>query len=65
MIRVYRQGETFFDGNGLATLLPTTCKVTEQAGGLFELEMEHPGTTDGRWKYLVEVVQNIGKLILS
>lgn len=54
MIKVYRSNETFFDGNGLATLLPTMCKVTEQAGGLFELEMEHPVTTDGRWKYLTE-----------
>ena len=54
MICVYDQHETNFEGNGLCTLLPTSCTVTEQAGGMYELEMEHPITQDGRWKYLTE-----------
>ena len=54
MICAYDQHETEFAGNGLCTLLPTSCTVTEQAGGMYELEMEHPITYDGRWKYLTE-----------
>ena len=38
--------------NGEAMLTPTVCRVTEEAGGQYELEMEHPMTPDNRWQKL-------------
>lgn len=40
------------DGNGLAILIPTTCTITEELNGTYELYMEHPFDEEGRWKLL-------------
>ena len=54
MINIYAPGATDWASNGLAILLPTDCKISETAGGSYELEMTHPITDDLRWKTITE-----------
>ena len=60
MICVYSGGETTFDGNGEAVLVPTAASVRQVAGGEYSFTMEHPIDPWGKWKYLVR--ENIVKL---
>ena len=53
MISVYDVGNEAFDKNGNAVLHPTSCVMTEEAGGSYEVTMEHPITEDGIWEHLV------------
>lgn len=48
MITVYDKNETDFTGLGLGALNPSSCVVREDAGGMYELELEQPITADGR-----------------
>lgn len=56
--------------NGEAVLRPTVCRVTEEAGGQYELELEHPMTADNVWQklkpdWLIRApvpVQNLAKI---
>ena len=52
MINVYPAAATDFSPLGVVTLMPTSCTIEEQAGGLFELEMSHPIDVDMKWLYL-------------
>lgn len=54
MINIYAPGATDWASNGLAILLPTECKISETAGGSYELEMTHPITDDLRWKTIAK-----------
>lgn len=54
MINIYAPGATDWSSNGLAILLPTECKISETAGGSYELELTHPITDDLRWKTIAE-----------
>ena len=52
-IFVYAPDSMDWTNNGLAALIPTSCEVTEEAGGEYELTMTHPCDPWGKWKYLV------------
>ena len=54
MICIYEANETSWHGNGLCVLQPSSCTVTEIAGGDFSLTLVHPITEDLRWKELQE-----------
>jgi len=51
-VRLFAPKATSFDGG--IVLHPTSCTVTEEAGGEYELEMEHPKDPEGRWQSLLE-----------
>ena len=52
MISVYDIGNTAYTANGNAVLHPTSCVMSEDAGGSYEVAMTHPITEDGTWKHL-------------
>lgn len=54
MIQVYTRDNTDYDSNGDMTLLPTTCELSTEINGAWELTMSHPLDLDGRWKHLEE-----------
>ena len=54
MICIYEANTTSWHGNGLCILQPSSCTVTEIAGGDFSLTLVHPITEDLRWKELQE-----------
>lgn len=54
MIQCYKSDNTNYDSNGDATLFPTSCKLSTEINGTWELTMSHPLDSDGRWKYLSE-----------
>ena len=54
MICIYEANETDWHGNGLCILQPSSCMVSEIAGGDFSLTLVHPITEDLRWKELQE-----------
>ena len=53
MISVYDIGNSAYTANGNAVLHPTSCVMTEDAGGSYEVAMTHPITEDGIWEHLV------------
>lgn len=53
MISVYDVGNEAFGKNGNAVLHPVSCVMTEDAGGSYEVAMEHPIAEDGIWTHLV------------
>lgn len=53
MISVYDVGNEAFGKNGNAVLHPVSCVMTEDAGGSYEVAMEHPISEDGIWTHLV------------
>ena len=53
-VKLFAPKETVFTGNGLCVLSPLSCVVTEEAGGEYELEMEHPIDEFGKWELLRE-----------
>lgn len=44
-----------FDDNGLCILCPSLCEITEELNGTYELVLEHPFDSEGRWRYLQEL----------
>lgn len=54
MINIYESTETTFTHNGLATLQPSRCIVSEKLNGEYQLDLEHPIDAEGRWKHLAE-----------
>lgn len=53
-VKLFGPNETVFRGNGLCVLSPVSCVVTEEAGGAYELTMEHPIDEHGKWEMLRE-----------
>lgn len=45
----------FFESNGLAILMPTSCEITEELNGAYELVLTHPIDSYGKWRYLLEL----------
>ncbi len=56
MIQVYIPSNTNFGRNGDCVLVPTSCELSTEINGTWELTMSHPLDPDGRWKYLSEEV---------
>lgn len=42
-----------FSSNGIAVLDPTACTIHEEAGGTYELELEHPMDAGGKWREIM------------
>lgn len=54
MIQCYKPDNTNYENNGDITLSPTSCELSCEINGTWELNMTHPLDSDGRWKYLSE-----------
>lgn len=54
MIQCYKADNTNYENNGDITLFPTSCELSCEINGTWELNMSHPLDSDGRWKYLSE-----------
>ena len=54
MINIYSPYTDDWSSNGLAILTPTECRVSEEAGGNYDLVMTHPVADDMRWKTITE-----------
>lgn len=52
MVTLYAKTATAFNDNGLCVLSPTVCAVHEVAGGTYELHMEHPMDSAGKWRLI-------------
>jgi phage minor structural protein len=52
VICVYLPDTTDFTSNGLGPIAPLSCRVTETLNGEWEVEMEHPIDTFGKWRRL-------------
>ena len=52
--RVYASTDTEFTSNGLAILMPTSGKITEELNGQYELEMTIPIHEQSGWQYAIE-----------
>ena len=53
-----------FDTHGMFVLTPTSCKITEELNGRYEISMEHPIDAEGRWQYIREnyIIKAMGQL---
>ena len=54
MICIYPPDCTDFSDNGLGTLFPISCTVTETLNGEYEVTLEHPIDEAGKWTRLIE-----------
>lgn len=54
MITIHEKTAQTFNTLGLGALLPSSCVVTEELNGAYELELEHPYDDDGKWKRIEE-----------
>ena len=54
MITIYGKTATAFDTLGMGTLFPSSCFVSEELNGMFELEMVLPYDDKGKWKHRFE-----------
>lgn len=52
MIQVYGVENTNYESNGDMVLLPTSCRFTCGINDTWELTLEHPVDSEGRWKHL-------------
>ena len=50
MITIHEKNAQNFDTLGLGALLPSSCVVTEELNGAYELKMKHPYDAGGKWK---------------
>lgn len=65
LIRVYDKAETSFITNGLVVLHEcTSCNTTEDLNSTYEVELEYPVDSFGKWKYLIDenIIQVDGQL---
>lgn len=55
-----------FNNNGLAVLSPISCLVTENFNAGWNVNLEHPHDTHGKWRYLVEfnILKVLGQLFV-
>ena len=60
MITIHEKTATVFDTLGMGTLFPSSCVVSEELNGLFELEMVHPYDDKNKWKRL-----EVGNIIVA
>ena len=50
MITIHEKTAQNFDTLGLGALLPSSCVVTEEINGAYELKMKHPYDEHGKWE---------------
>lgn len=60
----YHTLKTEFDGHGLGVLRPTSCLITEELNGNYELTLEHPIDSEGRWEWIQEnnLIKALGQI---
>lgn len=67
-ITVYsmRTNQDNFNNNGLAVLSPISCLVTENFNAGWNVSLEHPRDSHGKWRYLVEfnILKVLGQLFI-
>lgn len=54
MVCLYSKDETNFEHNGLCVLDPSVCEISEEAGGSYELYIEHPFDEHGKYLMIAE-----------
>lgn len=54
MICLFEKTATDFSGNGICVLEPSVCVVSEIAGGSYDLRMEHPMDTSGKYLLITD-----------
>lgn len=52
IVTIYAPDAEDFSSNGLGILKPSSCTVTEERNGMYELTLAHPITADLRWAQL-------------
>ena len=52
MVLVYDSKAQIFNTDGLGTVAPSSCVISEEINGAFELELTHPIDSFGKWKRL-------------
>lgn len=57
MLILYAPEEYDYDTNGICVLSPSQASVAEQAGGKYELHLEHPFDPNGKFRLLAEEYQ--------
>lgn len=60
MVTIYEKTAQTFNTLGLGALLPSSCVVTEELNGAYELEMNHPYDAGGKWKRI-----EVGNIIVA
>lgn len=55
-----------FEDNGLAILTPTSCRVTEELNGGWNVILVHPKDPENRWRYILEmnILKVLGQLFI-
>lgn len=54
-IIIYDMKETDFSHFGKRILSPSSCRITEEFNGMYELEMQHPVDDEGTWRQINEL----------
>lgn len=54
MVTIHEKTAQSFNTLGLGAMLPSSCVVTEELNGSYELEMSHPRDEEGKWKRIEE-----------
>lgn len=54
IIQIYNIENTNFDQNGDMSLFPSSASVHAVLNGIWEVTLEHPKDSEGRWKYIKE-----------
>lgn len=54
MVTIHEKTAQNFNTLGLGALLPSSCVVTEELNGSYELELTHPRDEEGKWKRIEE-----------
>ena len=54
MVTIHEKTARSFNTLGLGALLPSSCIVTEELNGSYELELTHPRDEEGKWKRIEE-----------
>ncbi len=54
MVTIHEKTAQSFNTLGLGALLPSSCVVTEELNGSYELELTHPRDEEGKWKRIEE-----------
>lgn len=54
IVTIYDAKENDFTHHGLGGLCPTSCQITEEINGQYNLTMEHPKDPEGRWERIAQ-----------
>lgn len=52
MIQIYKRDNTNYEQNGDSVLVPVDCNIEAKLNGSWELQMEHPLDSEGKFEYI-------------